>query len=336
MAPEGNGGKKPRKRVAPFAALAAFVCLGAAGLVLWWQGQLPIPAIEKLPIPALERLPGAIESLMPGAPAPELAERAPEGEETKPSTTVEETQADTTATVNEVTGAVRPEVAMEGQPSFDIVRIEPSGEGVVAGRAQPGWQVSIESGSTKVAEATADSHGEWTVVFEEPLSAGDHNLTLRAVSPDGTGALASTQSVAAVIPEPAVRTAARPETPGVEARQSAGATPQEAALGAAIAGRQVAPSSAAASRAAPLPQTAAIEEESRVPPDPLAEQRKPDVYTILPGDTLWDIAQRYLGAGWRYPSIHRGNSDIIRNPNLIHPEQRVKLPEESEDGASTP
>ena len=29
-------------------------------------------------------------------------------------------------------------------PSFDVVRIEPSGEGVLAGRAEPGWQVNVE------------------------------------------------------------------------------------------------------------------------------------------------------------------------------------------------
>src|SRR5262245_62454394 len=31
-------------------------------------------------------------------------------------------------------------------PTFDVVVIDPSGEGVIAGRASPGWQVSVQSG----------------------------------------------------------------------------------------------------------------------------------------------------------------------------------------------
>lgn len=80
-------------------------------------------------------------------------------------------------------------------PSFDVVRIEPSGEGVIAGRAEPGWAVRIESGTAIIAETTADDEGAWSVVLEKPLPSGDHSLSLRAVSPDGMRALTSQQSV---------------------------------------------------------------------------------------------------------------------------------------------
>ena len=80
-------------------------------------------------------------------------------------------------------------------PTFDVVVIEPSGEGVIAGRAAPGWQVSVQSGGTKVAEATVDVQGEWSVVLEKPLPAGDHALSLKITSPDGTRALTSQESV---------------------------------------------------------------------------------------------------------------------------------------------
>ena len=58
-------------------------------------------------------------------------------------------------------------------PSFDVVRIEPTGEGVIAGRAQPGWTVTLESGGTKIAETKADEEGAWSVVLDKPLAAGD-------------------------------------------------------------------------------------------------------------------------------------------------------------------
>src|SRR3990170_760307 len=58
-----------------------------------------------------------------------------------------------------------------------------------------GWQVSVQSGGTKVAEATVDVQGEWSVVLEKPLPAGDHALSLKITSPDGTRALTSQESV---------------------------------------------------------------------------------------------------------------------------------------------
>lgn len=81
-------------------------------------------------------------------------------------------------------------------PSFDVVRIEPSGEGVIAGRAEPGWSVRVESGSTIVAETRADDQeGAWSIVLDKPLPSGDYSLSLRAISPDGTRALTAQQSV---------------------------------------------------------------------------------------------------------------------------------------------
>src|SRR5262245_26799512 len=80
-------------------------------------------------------------------------------------------------------------------PTFDVVVIDPSGEGVIAGRAAPGWQVSVQSGETKVAAATADDQGEWSAVVEKPLAAGDHTLSLTITSPDGTRALTSQERV---------------------------------------------------------------------------------------------------------------------------------------------
>jgi len=39
------------------------------------------------------------------------------------------------------------------------------------------------------------------------------------------------------------------------------------------------------------------------------------------GDTLWDIATRYLGNPWRYPELARLSR--IRDPDLIYPGDRV-------------
>ena len=55
----------------------------------------------------------------------------------------------------------------------------------------------------------------------------------------------------------------------------------------------------------------------------LAGRAAPTVHTVVAGDTLWAIAERYLGDPYRYPSLAR-HSDI-RNPHLIRPGDRVVI-----------
>ncbi|MFD0986849.1 LysM peptidoglycan-binding domain-containing protein [Methyloligella solikamskensis] len=80
-------------------------------------------------------------------------------------------------------------------PSFDVVRIEPSGEGVIAGRAEPGWGVEIQSNGTGIADTKADPAGQWSLVLDEPLGEGEHSLSIVATSPDGEKSLTSQQKV---------------------------------------------------------------------------------------------------------------------------------------------
>jgi nucleoid-associated protein YgaU len=88
----------------------------------------------------------------------------------------------------------------DGRPAFDIVRINPKGDAVIAGRAQPGSEVEVRDGDKTVGKVTADARGEWVLVPEQPLAPGAHSLNLIARLNGDTKT--SESDVVLVVPEP--------------------------------------------------------------------------------------------------------------------------------------
>ena len=83
-----------------------------------------------------------------------------------------------------------------GAPTFDVLRIEPDGSAVIAGKAQPGAKLEILSNGKVVAKTTIDGTGDFAAVFDNPLPPGDHELVLR--STDANGKATQSEEVATV------------------------------------------------------------------------------------------------------------------------------------------
>lgn len=86
-------------------------------------------------------------------------------------------------------------------PTFDIVKVGPTGTAVIAGRAEPGSTVKVRDGDTIIGEATVDARGEWVLVPDRPIGAGDRLLSLEASSRGGGAITKSDETVALSIPQ---------------------------------------------------------------------------------------------------------------------------------------
>lgn len=56
-----------------------------------------------------------------------------------------------------------------------------------------------------------------------------------------------------------------------------------------------------------------------------AQGPKATSHTVKKGDTLWDIARTYLGDPFLWPQIYKLNTDLVKDPHWIYPDQVLRL-----------
>lgn len=254
-------------------------------------------------------------------------------------------------------------------PAFDVVRVEPNGEALMAGRAEPNTEIEILTGDEVIARATTDADGAFLVIPDEPLEAGSHNVTVREAGTDEEAR--PEQQVAVVIPgeernpataepaaedpeeqiaalepqvaEPAELVEAAPSgvTPAVPAEQPA----EQVAIPA-----EPAPADQAAEMPpADLSETPAVDALEAPNPDPIAEPEDPANIAEIPQESPAGADKPSRGTGLPERDAERGlgeqdtgetappEEDVAAEPEPTAPgEQEIAAAAPADSAAAEP
>jgi nucleoid-associated protein YgaU len=189
--------------------------------------------------------------------------------------------------------------------SFDVVRVNPQGSAVIAGRAAPNANVVAFDGDTAIGRATADRQGEWVILPNATLSPGQHTLRLGATAAGEQPNGATADAISVTVPAPSGAVGAALSTSATPANVSAPV--QATAAAPVVSGKGVGTIVAESA----LQQAMAARDKSLI---------------VQPGNSLWRIARHSYGAGGRYGVIYSANRDRIGDPDLIYPGQVFTLP----------
>jgi nucleoid-associated protein YgaU len=111
-------------------------------------------------------------------------------------------------------GAGNPESAPAILPEFDIVRVEPDGNALIAGRARPGSTVSVQIDGLTVATSEADAGGNFVAMFDVGRAEAPRVVSLLTDGADGAAESSAQSVILAPSPQaPASEPAALAEAP---------------------------------------------------------------------------------------------------------------------------
>ena len=183
------------------------VAAAAAGALLWMglAGPVPVPApavTEPQPVEAAApAATAAPEPEVAATPAPAVTE-APEPVAAAAPAPMPDPAADVAAESAPAASDPASAVADPVLPGFDVVRVSPEGDAVIAGQAEPRSEIQIRVDEVQAASAMADAQGKFVALFTLAPSALPRILTLQSVLADGRRLASADSVVLAPTPEP--------------------------------------------------------------------------------------------------------------------------------------
>ena len=137
--------------------------------------------------------------------------------------------------------SLRPTDATPTAPlTIDLARVKPDGAAVFAGTAAPNAKIRIFEGDILLGETIANANGEWVIVLEKSLAAGQHLISVAMERSDGTTEMADrslaveiyqdteTKPLVALLPETATEVPVLIQSPDDVDKAKPAATASEA------------------------------------------------------------------------------------------------------------
>ncbi|MGD1886204.1 MAG: hypothetical protein ACFB01_03600, partial [Cohaesibacteraceae bacterium] len=152
------------------------------------QNDVEVAATEQ-PLGLVPSVPDSAEADTDVAAEPETAES---------SETMVAAAPDASAPVNEPAATEEPPVEA---PVLDIVRVEPTGETVIAGNAGQGTRIGLLYNDRLIADTEADVAGDFVLVPDAPIPAGEGTMEVVVLDEAGEVVAPSEEQVAVVLPE---------------------------------------------------------------------------------------------------------------------------------------
>ena len=163
--------------------------------------------------------------------APPISQPEPGAREQRPAA-LAAAQSEANAVVATLGGSPPPPDSGDAVPAFDVARIEPTGEAVIAGRAAPGATVELLRNGELHDRVVADQAGQFVIVPPR-LPSGTYDLTLRSRQADGKEATSKQSVTVALEPKATERPVVAlmtPDKPTVVLSQPAAPKPAAGAV----------------------------------------------------------------------------------------------------------
>lgn len=103
-------------------------------------------------------------------------------------------------------------------PAFDLLRVEPDGSTVIAGRGQPNTSLKIMNGDDMIAETEVGASGDFVVIFDEALNSGDYQLSLKVEDENGLSVTSEETAIVSVPEDESGQLLAMVQKPGEASR----------------------------------------------------------------------------------------------------------------------